>query len=87
MVLSDNSPEFLAVVSRLREAGCVFAHDEAMLLTQASNNPAELELLVAQRADGLPLEHLLGWVEFAGIRLSVDPGVGIASLGIFLCRV
>lgn len=31
--------------------------------------------MVARRVAGLPLEHILGWVEFFGIRIAVDPGV------------
>lgn len=65
-----------AVVSRLRAAGCVFAEDEAELLVSAAAGSAErLADLVDRRAAGLPLEHLLGWAEFCGLRVSVDPGV------------
>jgi release factor glutamine methyltransferase len=64
-----------AVVVRLRAAGCVFAEDEARLLVAAAETPAELENLVARRVAGAPLEHLLGWVEFCGLRIAVDPGV------------
>ncbi|WP_106267853.1 MULTISPECIES: putative protein N(5)-glutamine methyltransferase [Isoptericola] len=35
----------------------------------------ELAVLVARRVAGEPLEHLLGWVELAGHRWSVGPGV------------
>ena len=31
--------------------------------------------MVARRVAGLPLEHILGWAEFCGLRISVDPGV------------
>jgi release factor glutamine methyltransferase len=64
-----------AVVSRLRAAGCVFAEDEADLLVAAATTPAELGALVEQRVAGLPLEHLLGWAEFHGLRVTVRPGV------------
>ena len=64
-----------AVVERLRAAGCVFAEDEADLLLDAASGPSDLDRLVARRVDGLPLEHLLGWAEFAGLRISVAPGV------------
>ncbi|QNG37392.1 putative protein N(5)-glutamine methyltransferase [Geodermatophilaceae bacterium NBWT11] len=61
-------------VARLRAAGCVFAEDEAELLLEAAGGAA-LDALVARRVAGEPLEHLLGWVEFAGQRVPVDPGV------------
>ncbi|KDN22200.1 putative protein N(5)-glutamine methyltransferase [Amycolatopsis rifamycinica] len=63
------------VVSRLRAAGCVFAEDEADLLVAAATTPAELDALVERRVAGLPLEHLLGWAEFHGLRVTVRPGV------------
>src|SRR5882757_7228230 len=31
--------------------------------------------MVDRRAAGLPLEHVLGWAEFCGLRIAVDPGV------------
>ncbi|CAL9483342.1 Release factor glutamine methyltransferase [Actinosynnema sp. ALI-1.44] len=63
------------VVTRLRAAGCVFAEDEARLLTEAAPSPAELEAMVERRVAGLPLEHVLGFAEFRGLRVAVDPGV------------
>jgi release factor glutamine methyltransferase len=64
-----------AVVDRLRAAGCVFAEDEARLLVSAARTPADLTSMVERRASGLPLEHVLGWAEFCGLRVAVDPGV------------
>jgi len=64
-----------AAVARLRAAGCVFAEDEARLLAAAAGSPAELDLLVERRAGGLPLELVVGWAEFRGLRIFVDPGV------------
>jgi release factor glutamine methyltransferase len=64
-----------AVVSRLRAAGCVFAEDEARLLIATAHTPAELDAMVGRRVAGLPLEHVLGWAEFLGLRIEVDPGV------------
>jgi len=31
--------------------------------------------MVDRRPAGLPLEHVLGWAEFCGLRIAVDPGV------------
>ncbi|HYB85562.1 MAG TPA: putative protein N(5)-glutamine methyltransferase [Streptosporangiaceae bacterium] len=64
-------------VARLRAAGCVFAEDEARLLTCAARTPAELAVMVDRRAAGEPLEHVLGWAEFCGLRVAVEPGVFI----------
>ena len=63
------------VVTALRAAGCVFAEDEARLLRAATTDPHELATLVSRRTAGTPLEHVLGWAEFAGLRVAVDPGV------------
>jgi release factor glutamine methyltransferase len=63
------------IVTTLRDAGCVFAEDEARLLTEAAGGPGELADLVARRVAGTPLEQLLGWAEFAGLRIRVEPGV------------
>jgi release factor glutamine methyltransferase len=66
-----------AIVTRLRAAGCVFAEDEARLLMSAARTPAGLAAMVDRRAAGQPLEHILGWAEFCGLRIAVDPGVFI----------
>jgi release factor glutamine methyltransferase len=63
------------VVSRLRAAGCVFAEDEARILLDAASSPGDLEAMVQRRIDGLPLEQIVGWAEFAGLRIIVEPGV------------
>jgi release factor glutamine methyltransferase len=63
------------IVTRLRAAGCVFAEDEAALLTDATADPAELERMVSEREAGRPLEQILGWAEFAEIRVAMEPGV------------
>lgn len=63
------------VVAALRAAGCVFAEDEARLLMSNASTDAELARLVARRVSGVPLEHVLGWAEFAGLRITVDPGI------------
>jgi release factor glutamine methyltransferase len=63
------------VIARLRAAGCVFAEDEARLLFEASTGPEHLDRLVRRRVGGEPLEQILGWAEFCGLRLVVEPGV------------
>jgi release factor glutamine methyltransferase len=64
-----------AIVARLRAAGCVFAEDEARLLVAHAATADDLARLVARRVDGEPLEYVLGWAEFYGLRIAIDPGV------------
>jgi release factor glutamine methyltransferase len=72
----DPSPaELNGLVLRLRAAGCVFAEEEAALLAEAATDPAGLDALATRREAGEPLEQLVGWVEFCGLRLAVAPGV------------
>lgn len=61
------------MVARLRGAGCVFAEDEATLLLDVTDQ--DLESLVARRVAGEPLEQVVGWAQFAGLRILLDPGV------------
>src|SRR5450756_2458753 len=60
-----------AVIARLRGAGCVFAEEEAALIACAARTPAELDDMVGQRVKGLPLEQVIGWAEFRGMRIFV----------------
>lgn len=62
------------IVARLRAAGCVFAEDEANLLLRESA-PGRLAANVSSREAGIPLEQLLGFVEFDSLRLTLTPGV------------
>ncbi|MEV6947164.1 putative protein N(5)-glutamine methyltransferase [Streptomyces sp. NPDC051172] len=64
-----------SVVVALRAAGCVFAEDEAELILAAARTPEELSALVDRRASGVPLELVVGWAEFRGLRIAVGPGV------------
>ncbi|MGN6330399.1 MAG: putative protein N(5)-glutamine methyltransferase [Motilibacteraceae bacterium] len=70
--LPPPSPE---VVARLRAAGCVFAEKEAQLLQQAAADQDQLDALVRRRVEGSPLEHVVGWAEFCGLRILLDSGV------------
>ena len=75
------------LVLALRAAGCVFAEDEAGLLLEAAGSPAELEQGVRRRIAGEPLEVILGWTEFAGLRVEIDPGVFVPrQRTVFLVR-
>jgi release factor glutamine methyltransferase len=68
-------PSAVEIAGRLRAAGCVFAEAEADLLLAAASSPAQLRAMVEQRAGGVPLEHVVGWAEFCGLRIAVGPGV------------
>ncbi|MFG2039566.1 putative protein N(5)-glutamine methyltransferase [Dactylosporangium sp. NPDC048998] len=68
-------PIHAALVTRLRAAGCVFAEEEADRLLAAATDAAALESMVARRVAGVPLEHVLGHADFAGVRLVVTDGV------------
>jgi release factor glutamine methyltransferase len=63
------------LVTALRTAGCVFAEEEARLLLDEASSAAELMAWAARRMAGEPLEQVVGWAAFAGLRVAVDPGV------------
>ncbi|MGW1500338.1 putative protein N(5)-glutamine methyltransferase [Streptomyces mirabilis] len=64
-----------SVVAALRSAGCVFAEGEAELILSTARTPDEVTAMVDRRVSGLPLEHVLGWARFHGLRIVVEPGV------------
>ncbi|RBY82734.1 putative protein N(5)-glutamine methyltransferase [Blastococcus sp. TF02A-26] len=68
-------PSPAAVAGTLRAAGCVFAEDEAAVLLDATDDPAELADLIARRVAGEPLEQVVGWAQFGAVRVPVEPGV------------
>ncbi|MCH6164014.1 putative protein N(5)-glutamine methyltransferase [Streptomyces marispadix] len=72
---SPSSVSCSALAARLRAAGCVFAEEEAQLMISSAGTAAELAAMAERRAEGLPLEHVLGWAEFCGLRIAVEPGV------------
>jgi release factor glutamine methyltransferase len=64
------------IVLRLRASGSVFAEEEAaLLLAEYGRDASALEHAVQRRAAGEPLEIIVGWAEFCGLRLAVAPGV------------
>src|SRR5690625_7023814 len=87
----------------LRDAGCVFAEEEAAIFLEAAlqgdtvsedSGQSRLKALAARRISGEPLEHIVGWVDFAGLRLNVRPGVRseehtseLQSRGHLVCRL
>lgn len=72
----DSHHSLAHLTARLRAAGCVYAEEEARLLV-AANRPGELPAMVEQRVAGVPLEYVLGWAEFCGLRIGLDAGVFI----------
>ncbi len=70
-----NDDRLPSLVAALRAAGCVFAEEEAELLRQAAPDDDTLAVLVARRVAGEPLEHVVGWAEFDGLRVAVESGV------------
>ena len=63
------------LVAALRAAGCVYAQEEASILESAAGSSSELASMLARRIQGYPLEHIVGWVQFYGLRMAVVAGV------------
>lgn len=53
----------------------MFAEDEARILLSAADGPDDLTAMLDRRVGGMPLEYVVGWAEFRGIRILVAPGV------------
>ncbi|MDI3417165.1 putative protein N(5)-glutamine methyltransferase [Streptomyces sp. B-S-A12] len=64
-----------SVVDQLRRAGCVFAEDEARLIFCVARDEGDVRVMVEQRVRGLPLEQVVGFAEFCGLRVGVQAGV------------
>jgi release factor glutamine methyltransferase len=75
MTTSPSPADTTTIIARLRAAGCVFAEDEARLLILTAGTAKELDGMVERRTAGEPLEYVLGWAEFCGLRIAVAPGV------------
>lgn len=67
-------------IRRLRAAGCVFAEDEQVALAAAAADDAALAGLVTRRAAGEPLEQVVGYADFCGLRIRLRPGVFVPRL-------
>ncbi|RXZ01793.1 putative protein N(5)-glutamine methyltransferase [Fictibacillus sp. S7] len=66
---------FDGIAARLRAAGCVYAEEEARLLLSAAVSPEELDRMTEKRAEGVPLEHVMGHADFCGFRIELDSHV------------
>lgn len=64
-----------SIIDRLRTSGCVFAEDEARLLISEAGTLEELKKMVEIRSGGMPLEYVIGYTEFYGLRIELDPEV------------
>lgn len=65
------------IINRLRSEGCVFAEEESQLLISEARSIEELMNMVEKRVSGLPLEYVLGFTKFCGLRIEVEQGVFI----------
>jgi release factor glutamine methyltransferase len=62
-------------VARLRASGCVFAEEEAALIFARFSTTTDRATALDSRCGGTPLELVLGEASFAGVTVSVEPGV------------
>jgi release factor glutamine methyltransferase len=53
----------------------VFAEDEADVLIEAAHDDRALAAMVGRRAGGEPLEQVVGYADFCGVRVRLRPGV------------
>jgi release factor glutamine methyltransferase len=65
------------IIDRLRSVGCIFAEEETKLLILEAGILEELMQMVEIRASGLPLEYVLGFTTFCGLRIEISRGVFI----------
>ena len=62
-------------MTALRAAGCVFAEEEAALIIEAATDETAVVAMVRRRSLGEPLEQVVGFADFAGVRVRLRPGV------------
>jgi release factor glutamine methyltransferase len=55
----------------------VFAEEETQILASEASSIEELMNLVEKRASGLPIEYVLGFTEFCGLKIEIEQGVFI----------
>lgn len=67
-------------VTALRAAGCVYAEDEAAVLVAAAADRAALDAMVRRRSGGEPLEMVVGYADFCGVRVRLRPGVFVPRM-------
>jgi len=70
------------LVDRLRAAGCIAAEEEAAMLADAARLAGAagaadrvLEAMVRRRERGEPVEWIVGWAPFCGLRIRIADGV------------
>lgn len=68
-------PRQKSTTDTLRNAGCVFAEDEARILHGAAQSGTHLDTMIERRVAGEPLEVIVGWAEFCGLRIILEQGV------------
>lgn len=67
--------EEAAILLEAVGAGAGVGADGNVVIETEASVPAMLDVMLARRVAGEPLEQIVGWVEFAGLRLTVAPGV------------
>ncbi|MCM3767564.1 putative protein N(5)-glutamine methyltransferase [Neobacillus niacini] len=67
----------MSIINRLRNEGCVFAEEETQFLITEARSLEHLINMVEKRISGFPLEYVLGFTRFCGLRIEVEQGVFI----------
>ncbi|SMQ81428.1 release factor glutamine methyltransferase [Bacillus sp. OV166] len=71
--MDDQTEEI--IIHKLRTSGSVFAEEEALLLISEAPTLDDLMKMVEMRTEGIPLEHVIGYTEFCGLRIKIDSEV------------